>query len=98
MIIDPTSPAVDESSDTFWKDELTNLKILLNKVNTAIQTLITGNHASYEIDTGQTTQRVTRQDLEKLSVWRDSLMSSIRDLELKLGVGKSGVRYVTPAW
>ena len=97
-VIDSTSPVINESSTTFWEDELTNLKILLNKIDLAIQTLITGNHASYELDTGQTTQRVTRQDLQKLTEWRDSLMSSIRDLELKIGIGKKGIRYVRPAF
>jgi len=98
MIIDPTSPIVGESSNTFWQDELTNSKILLNKLNVAIQALTTGGHQNYSLDSGQSVQKVTRLDLDMLRNWRSDLISDIRDLELKLGVGTPGVFISVPGW
>ena len=98
MIIDPTNPIVDESSSDYWKDELINTRILLSEINKAIQALTLGTHQSYELDSGQTRQRVTRIDLEKLQTMREDLLSQIHDLEIKCGVNGHGATIVRPAF
>lgn len=98
MVIDPTNPIVDESSSQYWKDELINTRILLSEINKAIKALSTGTHASYEIDSGQSRQRVTRLDLEKLREQREDLLSQIHDLEIKCGVNGHGTIISQPGW
>lgn len=87
-IIDPDSPVVGEDSCTFWQDELTNKKILLNKVEAGILYLAGSNHKSYMLDTGQTSQRKENLSLEELNNMSTVLLSQIQDLELKLGITK----------
>jgi len=98
MIIDPTNPIVDETSYQYWKDELINTRILLNNVDLAINALTVGNHASYQLDSGQTSQRVTRLDLDSLYKIREDLLSQIHDLEIKCGVNGHGVVIARPGW
>lgn len=98
MIIDPTNPIVNEDSSTFWNDELINLKILLNKVDAGILYLAGSNHKSYQLDTGQTSQRKENLDTEQLNKLRTTLLSQIQDLELKLGIGKAGTIIVQPCF
>lgn len=89
----------EQASCDFWSDQLFNLRVLLNDTQKAIQALTTGGHASYEIDTGQSRQRVTRIDVEQLRANVKDYMDQIATLELKLGVGcGSGTKVVTPLW
>lgn len=97
-IIDPTSPVLNENSCTFWQDELTNKKILLLEVEKAILFLAGNKTQKYRLDTGQTNQQVERLNLSELTELKTSLMSDIRDLELKLGIGKKGMVQVVPAF
>ncbi len=97
-IIDTTSPVLKESSSQFWQDELHNAKVLLHEVDKALHTLIVGGHQSYELDTGQSRQRVTRQDLGKLETWRSSLLADIKRLEAMCGEGEPAVKIVRPGW
>lgn len=96
-VITDDSGAGTEDSCTYWENQLSNLKILLYRTTEAIQALTTGNHKAYKLDTGQSTQEVTRLDL---GVLRDNITeytSQIQDLEIKLGHTKSAVQ-VIPAW
>jgi hypothetical protein len=97
-IIDSNSSANITDSNQYWTDELQNNRILLFELNKAILTLTTSNHQSYELNTGQSSQRVTRLDLSALISQRDDVMYKIRELEIFLGVGKPSIRQVTPAW
>ncbi len=97
-IIDPNSPALVDTSKKYWLDELANAKILLLEINKALQALISGGHQSYELDTGQSRQRVTRLEISKLQQWRSDLLCEIRDLEIACGVGESAVKIIRPGW
>jgi len=99
-LIDENHAAVTESSADFWTNELANAKIILTAVNAAIYAISTANHQSYELDTGQTKQRVTRVDLPALIAQREKLMEQIRQLEKFLGIdnGQPSVIQVVPAW
>lgn len=97
-IADDTSPAVSETSSEYWSAELLNARDRLYKLNLAISAITTGGHQSYELDTGQSRQRVTRFDLPQLFSQVDDLMEQIRRLEILLGEGKPTVKQVRPAW
>ncbi len=97
-IIDNTSPVLRTNSTQFWQDELENAKILLHEIDKALHTLVMGGHQSYELDTGQSRQRVTRHDIKKLETWRSNLLVEIRRLEIQCGVGEPAVKIVRPGW
>jgi hypothetical protein len=90
----------NQASCDFWEDHLFNLKVLLNATVKAITALQSGTHQSYELDTGQSRQRVTRLDLDRLNAQVDDYTQRISDLELKLGksCGGSGSLVVVPGW
>lgn len=97
--IDPTSPANSQTSCEYWQDELKNARILLYEINKAIQALTTGGHQSYQLDTGQSSQRVTRMDLSALMEQRKALIGQIADLELHpCNSDGSNVKNVRPYW
>lgn len=96
--INPGSAAGNQSSKAYWLDELKNTKELLFEYNKAILALTTGGHQSYELDTGQTRQRVTRMDLSNLNEIRETLLSQIHDLEIKCGVNGHGTVISRPGW
>lgn len=96
-VIDNTSEAYDQTSDQYWTDELENLRILLFNINKGINSLLTSNHQSYELNTGQSSQRVTRLNLAELKDLRSEVMFQINELEILLGIKKSIV-YVRPGW
>ena len=97
-IIDERSSAYNENSTTSWNAQLQNTKILLYNYDRAILALTqAGGVQSYQLDTGQSSQRVTRQDLSQLMEVRNILMQQIKDLELMLGIRPS-VKQIVPAW
>lgn len=93
-VIDNTSPAYNQNSRQYWEDELQNLRILLYNYNLAINALLTGSHQSYELDTGQNKQRVTRINLKELSETRDIILSQIAALELHLGIRQGSIQII----
>jgi len=97
-LIDDDHAAVTESIEDMWNNELINSRILLAAINTAIYTITTANHQSYELDTGQTKQRVTRADLPSLYQQREKLISIIRSLEISLGLGTPAIKQVGGYW
>lgn len=97
-VVDPTSPAVSETSTEYYQAELKNARDRLYKLNQAISTITIGGHASYTLDTGQSSQKVTRFDLPELYKQIDILMEQIRRLEIYLGEGKPTVRQIRMGW
>jgi hypothetical protein len=97
-IIDPDSPAASETSLSYWESELKNARILLYKYDEAIAALADAGVKSYTLDTGQSSQSVTRQDMAMLTERRRELMAQVRQLEQYLGVGKPGALNVFPGW
>jgi len=61
----------------------------------AITALGTSNIQSYELDTGQDRQRVTRADVKDLNAVLDSLMNRLTTYEARLNGGSVTVR---PGW
>ncbi|MCR5612241.1 hypothetical protein [Treponema sp.] len=99
MIIDDKSPVVNEDSQTFWQDELTNAKILLYEIEKAITAFNkNGNIQSYTIDTGQDKQTVSRADLSNLYMRREKLLGEIATLEARLKNGGSRCPQICPGF
>ncbi len=90
----------DNTDQTYLEhlsDEYNNLKNLVFKYDEAISALLTGGHASYQIDTGQTMQRVTRLDLAMLQEKRDIAENKLNTLALRLRK-TAGVVQAVPRW
>lgn len=86
------------SSKEYYYNEYNNLRIILAEYDKAIFNLTKLNHKSYTLNTGQTTQTVTRQDATQLENARRGILNQIRELELFLGIGKKGVIKVECGW
>ena len=84
-------------SDTFLITQITEIETIITNINTAINALLTGNHASYLLDTGQTQQRVTRLDLERLRKMRTEYIAERDELQAACGLNRSVVT-VGPAF
>ncbi len=97
-VIDPTSPALEGTTKQHWLDQISNLKIILYEVQKGIQTIVTKGLKSYKLDTGQTDQEAERLSLPALQKMQTDLMSQIRDLEIKCGIGTPAVKYIRPIW
>ena len=78
------SDNTDQSYLEHLEDEFQNLKNLIFKYDEAISALLTGTHQSYQLDTGQTMQRVTRLNLAELYSTRKQLMSELSTLAVRL--------------
>ena len=92
-----TTLTIPESSDDFLRSQYEDQKIIVANYAVAIDALLTGKVQSYELDTGQTRQRVTKFDLAKLQEAYNAALSLLRSLEAALGIGRSVVT-VNPAW
>jgi len=70
---------------------------LIYNIEVAIDALVQGGHRSYELNTGQTTQRVTRENLNELYDLRKNLIS---ELETRLATENINRPVVTviPEW
>lgn len=90
--------ASSENSCEYWENELANSKILLYELNKAISAIINTGIQSYTLDTGQSSQTVTRANLAAIIQQRNELISQIREIELYLGIGKPGVQQVRPGF
>jgi hypothetical protein len=90
----------DNNTETYLQtleNEYQNLKNLIFKYDEAISALLTGTHQSYKLDTGQSSQSVTRIDLNALQTTRDKLFDQFNTLALRLRK-TSGVKQVRMAW
>ena len=97
-LLDETHDSYNQTSREYWEDELKNSRLLLFKINEAIDTISLGSHQSYTLDTGQTRQTVTRVDLPALIDKRDTLIGQIRSIELYLREGRPNVKQGRPDW
>jgi len=78
-------------ADSFLTTQISDTKTMIANITAAINALLTGDHSSYELDTGQTRQRVTRLDLENLRKMRKDLFSELAELEAAAGVGSNTI-------
>lgn len=81
---------------TFWQERLEATKAQIILYEDAIMQLSTGAVQSYSLNTGQTTQSVTRFDLNRLQATLDSLLNRLATLEAR--VCGSGTTTMGPAW
>ena len=79
----------------FIQDRITATKAAIVAYEDAITALGTSNIQSYELDTGQDRQRVTRADVKDLNATLDSLMNRLSTYEARLNGGSVTVR---PGW
>jgi hypothetical protein len=95
--IDETSEVLTENSQTYYQNTLNNSKILLFQIDKAIFAITSGGHHSYTINSGQSTQTVTRENIAELIKSRDDLLYTISTLEERLNIRKS-VIHAVPGW
>ena len=70
-------------------------KLAIVAYEDAITALGTSNIQSYELDTGQDRQRVTRADVKDLNAVLDSLMNRLATYEARLN---GGAVTMSPGW
>lgn len=79
------------------ENEYQNLKNLIFKYDEAISALLTGGHSNYSLDTGQSSQKVTRLDLGALMDKRNLMASELDTLATRLRK-QAGVKQIRPGW
>ncbi len=79
------------------EDEYQNLKTLVFQYDEAIAAILTGGHDSYQLDTGQSSQRVTRFNLATVQRARDVAAGKLADLAVRLRK-TAGQIQALPAW
>lgn len=77
---------------TYWSDRLETVMALIVAYDAAILALSTGAVQSYSLDTGQTRQTVTKQNITSLRDTRSSLLNELATLEAR--VCGAGVHFV----
>ena len=92
-----TTLTIPTDSDDFLQAQYEDQKIIVTSYAAAINALLTGKVQSYELDTGQTRQRVTKFDIAELQEAYKIALSQLREFEAALGIGRSVVT-VVPAW
>ncbi len=85
-----------DQTDTFWSDQLAAAKALAAAYNAAILALVVNGVQSYQLDTGQTRQLVTKANLASMRIVRDGLLNEVATLEARLC--GAGVTRVVPGW
>lgn len=82
------------TANTYWEDRIAIVRALIVKYDAALDALA-GGVFSYSLDTGQSRQTVTRQNVVSLKNTRDGLLNELATLEARVcGAGVSGV----PSW
>ena len=79
----------------FWLDQITKAIAQLALLDAAILFINANPHKSYTLDTGQSSQQVSRPDLESLQSQYDGLLNRIATLEARC-VGAS--QQIRPAF
>jgi hypothetical protein len=97
-LLDGSHSSNTQTSLEYWQDELKNSRVLLFNIDEAIKVISTSNHQSYTLDTGQSSQTVTRVNLPSLISQREILINRISQLEKYLGEGKPSVIQTRPGW
>ena len=80
----------------FWEERLTKAKAILVKYEDAVDALVVQGIQSYKLDTGQTIQTVTMQDLDKLNAAIDMLMNRVATLNAR--ICGDGTAIMRPGW
>lgn len=83
-------------ANTFLQERIAATKALIIVYEDAVTALVTGGVQRYELDTGQSVQRVTKIDVPKLNAQLDGLYNRLATQEARLN--GSGVVTVRPAW
>ena len=79
------------------ENEYQNLKNLVFQYDEAIAAILTGGHQSYQLDTGQSMQRVTRFNIKEVQETRNALEGRLSDLAVRLRKTKGQIQAL-PAW
>lgn len=79
------------------ENEYQNLKNLVFQYDEAIAAILTGGHQSYQLDTGQSMQRVTRVNIKEIQEMRDVAAGKLADLAVRLRKTKGQIQAL-PAW
>lgn len=82
-------------ADTFWLDQITEAKAQLTALNTAIRFLYANPHKSYTLDTGQSSQQVSRPDMDSLQKQKRGLQNEIAELDARCNGASQQIR---PGW
>ena len=86
-----------ETYDEHLENEYQNLKNLVFQYDEAIAAILTGGHQSYQLDTGQSMQRVTRVNIKEIQEMRDVAAGKLADLAVRLRKTKGQIQAL-PAW
>jgi len=71
----------------FLCEQIPVIKTQITAVNAAVLYLLNNPHKSYQLDTGQSSQRVTRDDIDMLNKQVDILSNRLVELELRCNGG-----------
>jgi hypothetical protein len=82
--------------DDVLLEQVTAIKAQLAAYNAAILALTTTGIQSYQLDTGQTRQLVTKANLAAMQKDRSSLLNELTTLEARLC--GTGAVHVVPSW
>jgi len=85
----------DPDSQTFWAGRLAVARNLVIAYDAALLALA-GGAQSYQLDTGQTRQMVSKANLRDLEATRAALLNEVATLEARLGCG--GSTHAVPNW
>jgi hypothetical protein len=71
-------------ADSWWQERLTKTRELVIAYEDAILAISTGGATvSYWLDTGQTMQKVTKEDLDRLNTTLEQLLNRVAVLEAR---------------
>lgn len=84
-------------SDQFLLDQITEIETIIESINTAIKNVLMYGHSSYSLNSGQSEQKVSRLDLDKLRLMRKEYMKERNNLMAACGLTRSVV-VVTPGF
>ena len=79
------------------EDEYQNLKNLVFQYDEAIAAIVEKGAQSYQLDTGQSMQRVTRFNIKELQETRDIAATRLGTLALRLRK-TVGTKQIAPGW
>lgn len=85
---------IDCDDRQYWIDQIAATKALITAIQAAV-TAISAGAQSYQLDTGQSRQLVTRANVASLRLTLAALYSDIATFQARLGCGKFQGR---PGW
>jgi hypothetical protein len=84
----------ETTDEAFNIAEIENLKTIIYEYSKAIKALVSGTHSRYDINTGQTSQSVTRLDMSMLVNTRKQLIDELETRQAQAGLIRSCVQVV----